>query len=188
MRCRRQVTSGIHVLRVNLPRRSLKRYALWLYGNGDFAIFDPSLSAPESFLELSDLYIVAERLQDEGFANDLMNAMIVHLVQHCEEMRLQDFLTEFLQSNGKGSMGRKLIADWLVSSMVVSDAKPKDLLRQIQDADFCYAVAKAVLRKTCREWEGDLTPPYIVSPCFYHAHAYSNQARCGTKVEARVET
>ena len=176
LHCKRQVASSIHVLRVDsLPRRFLKRYALWLYASDDFATFDPSLSAPEFFLELNDLYNTAATLQDEGFANDIMDAMIVHLVQRCDEMRLEDFLNEFLQSNKKGSMSRKLIADWMVSSMVVSDVKPKDLLRQVADTDFCYAVAKAVLRKK--------SPPYLVSPCFYHAHENSDRAGCRAKIE-----
>lgn len=115
-----------------------------------------------------------------------MDAMIAHLVTRFDEMLLEDFLAEFLQMNTKGSMGRKLIADWIVWSMVVSDIKPKDLLRPIEDAGFCYAVAKAVLRKTCREWDGDLVPPYVVSSCFYHTHSQADRAGCS--VERKPES
>lgn len=69
--------------------------------------------------------------------------------------------------------------------MVVSDVKPKDLLRQVADTDFCYAVAKAVLRKTGREWEGETLPPYLTSSCFYHAHTDSDRAGCRAKIEGR---
>lgn len=114
----------------------------------------------------------------------MMDKMITHLIARFDEMLLENFLAEFLQTNAKGSMGRKLITDWIVWSMVVSDIKPKDLLRPIKDADFGYAVAKAVLRKTCREWDGDMVPPYVVSSCFYHVHAQANRAGCSVERKA----
>lgn len=116
-----------------------------------------------------------------------MDAMIAHLIQRFDQMLLEDFLADFLRINAKGSTGRKLIADWMVWSMVVSDVKPKKLLQQIQDADFCYAVAKAVLRKTCKEWEGDLVPPYVVSSCFYHTHTEAERAGCSVLRDARFK-
>lgn len=94
--CIRQFTSGIHILRTRLPRRTLRRYALWLYGSSDYAIFDPSLNALELFLELSDLRKAAGALQDEGFGNDVMSTMITHLITHFDKMLLETFLAEFL--------------------------------------------------------------------------------------------
>jgi hypothetical protein len=73
----------------------LRRYALWLYGSRDYATSDPSLTAPEFLLELSDLYIAAGMLQDEEFANRVMNAMILHLIQRSDKMPLKDFLGTF---------------------------------------------------------------------------------------------
>jgi hypothetical protein len=170
-----------------MPRRNLRRYALWLYGSCDFATFDPSLTAPELFLELSELHNAAGMLQDESFGNEVMDAMVAHLITRYDQMLLEDFLTEFVRTNAKGTTGRKLIADWIVWSMVVSDVRPKDLLQRVQDADFCYAVAKAVLRKTCREWEGECVPPYTVSPCFYHVHSQADRAGCRVERKSRIE-
>jgi len=162
----------------------VKRYALWLYGSSEYATFDPSLTASELFLGLSNLHIAAGILQDEHFGDDVADAMVSHLVNWSHEMLLENFLIEFLQTNAKGSAGRKLIADWMMWSDVVSDVNCKNLVQQIQDADFCYAVAKAVLRKTCKEWEGDLVPPYVASPCFYHTHSDVARAGCGVKGES----
>jgi hypothetical protein len=179
LHCKRRTASCVRVLQIDLPHRSIKRYALWLCDSSDYATFDPSLTASERFLELSNLHIAAGILQDERFGNDVTDAMISHLVGCSHKMVLEDFLVEFLQTNAKGSTGRKLIADWTAwSNDVASDAKSKSLLQQIQDADFCYAVAKAVWRKTFKEWDGDLVPPYMVSPCFYHTHSDVTRPSC----------
>lgn len=175
---KQQTASGMSVIRTSLPRRSLKRYKLWLHGSGDFAMFDPSLTAPELLLELSDLHIAAEMLQDQGFANEVMDVMVSHLTRRSDEMLPQEFLARFLQTNARDSTGRKLIVDWIAWSMPVSDSEVKKLLKQVQDANFAYAVAKAVLRKTCREWEGNFVPPYMVSPDLYHAHSEAGRTCC----------
>jgi hypothetical protein len=181
--CKRHIASGLRVLQINLPRRSLKRYVLWLYGSSEYATFDPSLTAAELFLGLNNLHIAAGILQDEDFGNDMMDAMITHLVGRSNEMPLEDFLVEFLQTNVKGSAGRKLIADWVVWSNLAPDLKFEGFLREIQDTDFCYAVAKAVLRKTVKEWEGDFVPPHMVSPCFYHTPSDAPKLGCSAKRE-----
>ena len=121
LHCKRRTASGVWVLRVDLPRRSVKRYALWLCGSNDYATFDPSLTSSGLFLELSNLHIAAGILQDERFGNDMMGAMIAHLVGLSHEMLVEDFVVEFLQTNGEASIGRKLIADWVAWSNVVSD-------------------------------------------------------------------
>jgi len=167
---KQQTASGSSAIRTSLPRRSLKRYKLWLYGSNDYAMFDPSLTTPELLLELSDLHIAAEMLQDQGFANEVMDVMVSHLIRRSDEMLPQEFLARFLQTTARDSIGRKLIVDWIAWSMPVSYNEVKKLLKQVQDADFAYAVAKAVLRKTCKEWEGELVPPYVVSPSLYHIH------------------
>jgi hypothetical protein len=170
-----------------LPRRTLKRYALWLYRSEDFATFDPSLTAPEIFLELSDLHVASAALQDEIFGNEVIDLMITHLIGRYEEMLLEDFLGEFLRSNAKGSTGRKLVVDWITWSTFFSDVKPKALLHQIQDADFCYALAKGVLKKMSMALEGDLAPKYLVSPCFYHVHSQVGRAGCGEEIKYEAE-
>ena len=172
--------SSVYIARTDLPRRFLRRYALWLYGSSEYATFDPSLTAPKLLLELSDLHIAASIVGDESFANDVTHAMILHLVRRSNEIPLPE-----LQTNAKGSTGRKLMADWVVWSMEVPDVELKKNLEEVQDADFGYAVAKAMLRKTCKEWEGDLLPPYIASPCLYHTHLQLGSVGCSV---ARDET
>jgi hypothetical protein len=167
---KRRTASGLCVLQTNLPRRSLKRYALWLCGSSEYATFDPSLTAPELFLRLSNLHITAGILRDDAFGNDLMGAMLTHLFKRSDEMLLGNFLVRDLQTNAKGSAAHKLIADWVVWSNEVSEAKLMSLFQRVQDRDLCYEVAKAVLRKTGKEWEGNFLPPYLVSPCLYHTH------------------
>ena len=98
----------------------------------------------------------------------MMDAMIRQLVDRSYGMLLESFLVKFMQTSAKSSMCHKLIADWVLFSNAVSDGRFESLCRQIQDAEFCYAVAKAVSRKTGREWEGSFVPPYMVSSCFYH--------------------
>lgn len=179
---KRHIASGLRVLQINLPRRSLKRYALWLCGSCEYATFDPSLTAPELFLELSNLRIAAGILQDDVFGNYIVDAMIAHLVGCSQDMLLEDFFVEFLQTNAKGSAGRKLIADWVVVwSNAASDVKFKSLLHQSYDANFCYAVARAALRKTGKEWESDFVPPYAVSSCSYHNHSVAARLGCSAK-------
>jgi hypothetical protein len=138
------------------------------------------------FLELSNLHAAAGILQDESFANDMMDAMITHLVKRSDEMLLDDFLVKFLQANAKGSAGRKLIADWMAWSNVVPDAKFGVLLQKVQDADLGYALPKAVLRKTGKEWERDFVPPYVMSTCFYHTHSEAVGLSCSVKREVEA--
>jgi hypothetical protein len=137
-RCGGSSASGIYIARTDLRRRYLRRYALWLYGSTDYAIFDPSLTAPELLLELSGLHIAAGTLQDASFENDVMDAMILHLVRRSDEMLPECFLGKLLQSNVKASTGRKLMADWAAWSMGVSEDELKKLLEQAQDADFGF--------------------------------------------------
>jgi hypothetical protein len=165
----------------------LKRYALWLYGSGDFATFDPSLTAPEIFLELSDLHVASAALQDEIFGNEVIDLMITHLTSRYQEMLLEDFLAEFLRTNAKGSKGRKLIVDWITWSTFFSDVKPKALIKQIQDASFCRALAKGVFKKMSMVLEGDPVPKYLVSPCAYHVHSQVDRAGCGEEIKYETE-
>jgi hypothetical protein len=165
----------------------LKRYALWLYRSEDFATFDPSLTAPEVFLELSDLHVAAAALQDENFGNKVIDVMITHLTCRYQEMLLEDFLAEFLRTNVKGSTGRKLIVDWITWSTFYSDVKPKALVKQIQDDSFCRALAKGVFKKMSMVLEGGLAPKYLVSPCFYHVHSQVGRAGCGEEIKYETE-
>jgi hypothetical protein len=170
-----------------LPRRTLKRYALWLYRSEDFATFDPSLTAPEIFLELSDLHVASAVLQDETFGNEVIDLMIAHLTGRYQEMLLEDFLAEFLRTNVKGSTGRKLIVDWITWSTFFSDVKPKALIKQIQDDSFCRALAKGVFKKMSMVLEGEPAPKYLVSPCFYHVHSQVGRAGCGGEIKYETE-
>jgi hypothetical protein len=86
----------------------------------------------------------------------------------------------------KGSAGRKLMADWIVWPAGELDIRSMSILQQLQDSDFCYAVARAGLRMTRKEWEGDLMPPYVLSPCLYHTHL--NVGRIGCNVLKETET
>jgi hypothetical protein len=165
----------------------LRRYALWLYGSGDFATFDPSLTAPEVFLELSDLHVASAVLQDETFGNEVIDMMITHLTGRYQEMLLEDFLAEFLRTNVKGSTGRKLIVDWITWSTFFSDVKPKALIKQIEDASFCRALAKGVFKKMSMVLEGESAPKYLVSPCFYHIHSQVDRGGCGEEIRDETE-
>jgi hypothetical protein len=165
----------------------LRRYALWLYGSGDFATFDSSLTASELFLELSDLHVAAGVLQDETFGNEIIDMMTTHLTGRYQEMLLEDFLAEFLRINVKGSTGRKLIMDWITWSTFYSDVKPKASIKQIQDDSFCRALAKGVLKKMSMALEGDPAPKYLVSPCFYHLHSQADKAGCGEEIKYETE-
>jgi hypothetical protein len=187
-RCKRSGTSGVIILRTNLPRRFSRRYALWLYGSRDYATLDPSLTAPEFLLELRDLHIAAGMLQDKEFANRVMNAMILHLIQRSDKVPLKDFLSTFLQTNMKGSAGRKLMADWIVWSAGELDVRSMSNLQQLQDAHFFYAVARAGLRKTRKEWEGDLMPPYVLSLCLYHTHLNVGRSGCNVLKETEMKS
>jgi hypothetical protein len=165
----------------------LKRYALWLYRSEDFATFDTSLTAPEIFLEFSDLHVASAVLQDETFGNEVIDLMITHLTGRYQEMLLEDFLAEFLRTNVEGSTGRKLIVDWITWSTFFSDVKPKALLKQIQDASFCRALAKGVFKKMSMILEGEPAPTYLVSPCFYHVHSQVDRAECGGEIKYETE-
>lgn len=167
----------------------MHRYALWLYGSPEYINFDPSLTAPEVFLELSDLHAHAAKLQDEAFENDLMDDTISHLIERFDEMLLEDFLAEFLRTNPAGSAGRKLVAGWLVWSIVASDVNPEALLQKNQDSSFYCDVVKALLKKKERERESGLMPPYVVSKCFYHNHVHTSKASCdtGDNHKAKIE-
>jgi hypothetical protein len=178
---KRQIAAGILLLRTDLLRRTLRRYALWLYGSGDFATFDPSLTTPEIFLELSNLHVASAALQDEIFGNEVIDLMIT------QEMLLEDFLAEFLRTNAKGSKGRKLIVGWITWSTFFSDVKPKALLKQIQDASFCRDLAKGVFRKMSMVLEGEAAPKYLVSPCFYHIHSQVDRGGCGEEIKDETE-
>jgi hypothetical protein len=165
----------------------LRRYALWLYGSGDFATFDSSLTAPELFLELSDLHVAAAVLQDENFGNEVIDLMIAHLTSRYQEMLLEDFLAEFLRTNPRGSKGRKLVVDWITWSTFFSDVKPEALLQQIQDADFCHALAKGGLKKMAMVLDGIPAPKYSVSTCFYHVHSQADRAGCNEEIKYETE-
>lgn len=80
-----------------------------------------------------------------------MDAMIFHLTERFDEMLLEDFLAEFLQTNPSGSARRRRVADWLVWSMVASDVKPEALLQKVQDSSFCCDVVKALLNRKEKE-------------------------------------
>ena len=69
---------------------------------------------------------------------------------------------------------------------MVPDAKFGVLLQKVQDADFCYALPKAVLRKTGKEWERDFVPPYVMSTCFYHTHSEAVGLSCSVKREVEA--
>lgn len=128
---------------------------------------------------------MAVKLQDENFGNDIIDAMTMHLIASSDELWLEKFLPEFLQSNGEGSMGRKLVVDWFVWSALVFDVKAESLLTRIQDLDFYGEVVVAILKKNEAEWESDAQPPYCKCPCCYHTHTENGGQLCGgvTKVE-----